>query len=146
MAFVNETISEVDKEKLKAFNFKNPVTDVPFIATKWTVDRKRDIFFVTLGGQGSYNTEIPMFCALVLQNEVIALETYSDGIGSFESGFDISWKVTKILIPESLETKQDLIIVLIKEALDAYGSGYRRDHIKKVTYDFISKPLIVKGV
>lgn len=65
MAFVNEKISEKDKEYFNSFNLKNPVTGDLLFSRKWTIDRKRDVFLVGMGGQGFYESEIPMYYALV---------------------------------------------------------------------------------
>lgn len=65
MAFINEEISDSDKELFYSFNFINPVTRKPLNPRKWTIDRERDILLVGLGGQGLESSEIPMFYALV---------------------------------------------------------------------------------
>ncbi len=146
MAFVNEKIPEADKERFNSFSFKNPVTHEPNKANKWTIDRERDIFLVALGGKGAYVTEIPMFYALVWKNKVINLETYSDGKGNYKSGVEMWWKITRIEIPESLKPYKDQVIELIKEGIDAHGSGYRRDHIVKVNFDRIVPPSFIREV
>lgn len=56
----------------------------------------------------------------------------------------ISWKITKIFAPECLLKDKNEMIDLIKEGLDAQGSGGRRDVVKKVNFDFIATPWFFK--
>lgn len=144
MAFVNEIISEADQEKLKAFTFKNPVTNIAITPKKWTINRERDAFLIGLGGQGTYNSEIPMFYALVWKNKVISLATYKKGVGNYRDGAELWWKITGISVPESLKPYKDEIIELIKEAIDAHGSFYKRDHVIRVNFDLIEWPVFFK--
>ncbi|MEC1641056.1 hypothetical protein P9E76_08590 [Schinkia azotoformans] len=50
MAFINEKISEVDREYFDTFNLKNPITKETLHSRRWTIDRKRNAFLVVLGG------------------------------------------------------------------------------------------------
>ena len=146
MAFVNELITEVkDKVLFDSFNFKNPLSDKPLRYWKWTIDRERDAFVVGLGGQGYYNSEIPMFYALVLGKNLILLETYSEEHGMYNSGVDVRWKISKITAPETLKQDQQIIMDLIKDAFDAMGAG-RRDCVKSVNFDYMATPSYVKVV
>ena len=147
MAFVNEEITEeMDIELLNSFNFKNPVTNKPLRLWKWTIDRERDAFLVGLGGVGYYDSEIPMFHALVWEKNVIILETYSEEHGKYSSGIEVRWKISKIKAPEILIQDQQTIINLIKDAFDAKGVGYERDCVISVNFDYIAKPSFVKEV
>ncbi len=146
MAFVNEVISEADKEKLKAFNFKNPVTHEIVSPMYWTIDRQRDVYLFGLGGQGSYDTEIPRFYTLVWKGKKIGLQTFSKGKGDYQSGVELWWKITGISVPESLRPQKEEVMQLIKEAIDAHGSGYRRDHVTKVNFDLIEWPVFYEEV
>ncbi|EKN62896.1 hypothetical protein P9E76_08600 [Schinkia azotoformans] len=146
MTFINETISEVDKEKFYSFNFKNPVTLDPVKARKWTIDRESNAFLIGLGGQGSEFSEIPMFYAFVWKNDVIMMETFSRGTGNAQSGVELWWKITRIEIPEKLKSDKEVIVEQIKKAFDEYGSFHRRDHVKGVYFDVIAEPVFVRKV
>lgn len=146
MAFVNERIPEADKVRFNSFGFINPVTGDCVEPWKWTIDRERDIFLVGLGGQGYEHSEIPMFYALVLGKRVISIETFSWGKGDACVGVEKWWKLTSIKVPQSLFPEKDKIIELIKEAFDAHGSGYKRDHVKKINFEYIASPVFVSEV
>ena len=132
MTFVNEAISGADKRKYDAFDFKSPFNGEPVPAWKWTIDRERDVFLVPLGGQGGEQSEIPAFFALVWNGEVIRFDAFTRGRGDGQTGVEKWWNIFDIRIPQNLEPKREEIIKLIKEAIDASGSGYRRDHVKSV--------------
>lgn len=146
MAFVNEIISEADQEMLKSYKFANPVTGEPVVPKRWTVDRERDIFLIGLGGRGAYVSEIPMFYTLVWKGKRIGLQTYRDAKGDYQSGTELWWKITKINVPESLKPQEKMLIELIKEVIDAYGSANKRDHVTKENFDLIAAPTYVKDV
>lgn len=51
------------------------------------------------------------------------------------------WRLSEIAIPRELEPQNEEIVTLIREALDAYGSGYRRDYVKVVHVEILAKPM-----
>jgi hypothetical protein len=147
MAFVNEEISEKDKEYFNSFNLKSPFTrNEPIEPWKWIIDRERDAFLVALGGQGYYESEIPRFYALIWKKNIIKIETFRNGIGSFSTGVEIWWKITKIEAPECMIEDNTEMVELIKEALDAEGSGGRRDCVTRVNFDYIAEPRYIREV
>ena len=80
MAFVNEKISEIDKPQYDQFQFRSQLTSQEkrlISAYKWTIDRERDTFSVSLEGNGGDPTGsgIPVFFALVWKNK--AIRSYS---------------------------------------------------------------------
>jgi hypothetical protein len=146
MAFVNETISEADKKKYDDFNFILPVTRKSVPAWKWTIDRERDTFLVSLGGQGGEFAEIPKFFVLVWKNKVIKIEAFYRFSGDGNMGYDFTWNIAKIVMPEALRHEPEAIICLLKEAIDAYGDIYDRNKINNVYFDIIATPVFVPGV
>lgn len=146
MAFVNEKIVGADREILNSFNLKSPFTNKPLESREWTIDRERDVFLVGLGGQGTYNSEIPMYYALVWKKGTIIMETFSEGIGSFTTGTEMHQKITKIEAPESLLTDKDEMLQIIKEAFDGKGVAGRRDCVTNVIFDFIAESKFIRGM
>jgi len=146
MAFVNETISEKDKARYDSFGFKSPFTDEPVPAWKWTIDRERDIFLVPLGGRGLEASEIPMYWILVWRGNVICFETYRRGRGNYQEGAELWWRITRISMPEKLRCDSEKAIEIIREALDAHGSGFKRDHVIKVHFEEIASPAFIPEV
>ncbi len=146
MAFVNERIPENDREYFNSFNLLSPFTDEPIFAREWTIDRERDAFLVGLAGQGTYESDIPMFYALVWKKNVIILDTYSKGEGNYSKGIEMWWKITKIKAPDTLIKNMEEMLELIKEAFDAFGFAGIRECVTKVNFDFVAEPEFICGV
>jgi len=149
MAFVNEKISEIDKPQYDQFQFRSQLTsqEKPLIpAYKWTIDRERDTFLVFLEGQGSEATgsRIPIFFALVWKNKVIRFEGFCELIGKHEGERVCTWKITKLLIPDGFRVEQEIIIGLIKEAMDAFRFMYGKWKEIPTRIDKIAVPIFVK--
>ena len=139
MPFVNETISEADKARYDPFHFVSPFTrNAPVEAWKWSIDRGRDVFLVSLGGQGGEHSEIPRIFALAWKGCVIRIETYCKEIGNVREGYELWWRLSRIVIPKALEPEADVAIALIKESLDASGYYFEREKVKAVHFDFIA--------
>jgi hypothetical protein len=138
MAFVNELISEEDKQKIDWTKFKAwPFSD-SHRPWKWTVDRERDVFLVMLCGRGREG-EHPEVYALSWKGHFIRFEAESGGKGMFSTGVDMFWKIIKIDIPEKLKHRREEILEILKEAIDAHGSVYEREQIKSVHIEFIGE-------
>ena len=91
---------------------------------------------VELEGQGVDGYDVPpLFLALFWQGKVIRIEAYTRGTGSYQTGTEKWWRVTNIFIPKELQGQDDGVLQLIREALDAQGTGYRRDVVKAVHID-----------
>lgn len=138
MAFVNETLTEQDKGWFASFRLesefrKGELLDAP---DRWTADRDRDAFLVSLEGQGADGYDVPpQFLALFWQGLVIRIEAYTRGTGSYQVGTEKWWRVTQILVPKQFQNQRDLVLQLVREALDARGTNYRRDVVKAVHID-----------
>lgn len=145
MAFINEKISAADREWFNSFQLKDPFTRKPLESRSWTIDRERDAFLVGLGGQGDYESDVPMYYALVWKGNVIFMDTYSTGTGNVSSGIEMFWKITKIEAPGSLLQDHEQLIDLIKGALDAKGFAGRRDCVTAVQFDYIATPVFAMG-
>ena len=119
---------------------ESPTRNEPVPPWKWTIDRERELYFISLGGQGYGNFDIPSFYVLIWKNKIINMEAFSKTQGDFNSGVEIWWKITKVENPQSLrvDVDQKIIIEFIKEAFDAHGTIYKRDVIKKVNFDYIA--------
>lgn len=130
MPFVNETIAEVDRPKYEAYGFKSPFRNELVPSWRWAIDRERDVFLVSLGGQGAEHSEIPMIYRLVWKGEIIRFHAFSKGRGNAQIGVELWWNVVDIVIPEHLKPKQAEIYQLIREALEQCGQGFNRKYVK----------------
>jgi hypothetical protein len=148
MAFVNEVLSETDKERFVSYKIKSKLSGfgklVP-IPSKWTIDKDRDAILIRLEGMGSHRTgqEIPLFIALIWKDQLIRFETFEEAGGNVETGYEVWWEVTKVLIPKALESETDTIMQLFREALVTLGAWFNPGivHIIK-----IASPIYVQEV
>ncbi|MBC7951619.1 MAG: hypothetical protein H7Z12_07315 [Rhodospirillaceae bacterium] len=53
-----------------------------------------------------------------------------------EKDQDITWSLRWLDVPPRLEAKRDEVVAALKEALDAYGYGPRRDFYRHVICEF----------
>jgi hypothetical protein len=149
MAFVNETLTEQDKEWFASFQLesvfrKGELFEAP---NRWTVDRDRDAFLVSLEGQGADGYDVPpQFLALFWQGLVIRIEAYTKGTGSYQAGTEKWWRVTQVLIPKILQDQGDEVLHLIRGALDARGTNFRRDVVKAVHIELPNPRFVWIGV
>lgn len=142
MAFVKEkVINEEDQKYFDSFGFINPVTGEKVTAkgwlgiSSWVIDRERNVFLTALGGQGLEHSERPMYYALIWQNQMIEINTFSGGKGDWAIGRDLWWKVEIERIPSNLMPKIDTIVQLVKEAFIAYDTrGVKTVEFKSFCY------------
>lgn len=144
MAFIKEKIEkEEDIELYNSFSLKNPLTKEIRKHDKrsvWTVDRKKEIYFCSFGGMNT--EEIPLFFALIINNQKVIIEAQTGGNGSRETGVETWWKVSKIYIPQDLKLNKEAVEFLLKEAIEAYDRGVLNDTVVKSTVVEINSNII----
>lgn len=122
MAFVNEKLTEKDKEFIASFQFHNPIgmkEELVKIPEKWTVDRNRELYLICLGGQGyRFSDEFPPdYYILIVKNTVIEITVQHNSIGNNTDGIDVTWRITSIFIKNNTNNiSNKKIIEYIKEA------------------------------
>lgn len=136
MAFVNELISDEDKQKIDWTKFKAWSFSNPHRPWKWTIDRERDVFLVALEGRGP-DGERPETYALYWKGDVIRFEAERDGKGMFATGIDMFWKIFNACLPQQLEPQRQEILTVLREAIDAHGSIYEREQVKSVHIEIV---------
>ncbi|CAH1204396.1 hypothetical protein PAECIP111893_02242 [Paenibacillus plantiphilus] len=146
MAFVYEKISEADQGRFQSFNLRSPFNGRPLETRKWIVDRERDAYLVSMGGQGTYDSEIPMFHALIWNGNTINIDSFTTGTGDVSIGIEKFWKITRIEAPVDVREKEDELLDLIKDAFDAKGFAGSKDCVVNVHFDFIAAPEFRLGV
>ncbi|PYG83910.1 hypothetical protein LY28_03758, partial [Ruminiclostridium sufflavum DSM 19573] len=135
-----------DREYFNSFNLKNPVTNEILNSRRWVIDRERNAVLIGLGGQGIYGCEIPMFYALIWNENIIMLETFSKAIGNNAIDTDFYWKITRIEAPECFLKDNTEMMDMIKEALTAYATRSKNDSVTKVNFDYIASPWFIREV
>lgn len=136
MAFVNELISDEDKKRIDWSKFKAWPHSDSHQPWKWTIDKQLNVFLVMLGGRGR-EEEHPETYALSWKGDVIRFEAERDGKDTFGTGVDMSWKIFHIAIPPNLEEQRQEILGVLREAIDAHGSIYKREQVKSVRIEIV---------
>jgi len=137
MAFVNEIIPEEEKEKFTFDVFTRPDGSKPTL-WKWTIDRERDARLVisNIIGGGYDGTEPVQYFVMIWRGQLITFcGQYKVG-GSWEEGYLLTWQVTNLKTPESIEHRKAEAMELIKEALDLKGQDYVKKNLKSVAVNF----------
>jgi len=137
MAFVNERIPDVEKENFGFSVFTQPDGSKPTLS-RWTIDRERNAFLVlthTEGG-GYEGTQPTEHYVLSWNGNLIRFAGDAKSSGSMEAGQMMSWRVHHMVIPSTLENKWEMVLQLIREALDAKGWLYDRDCLVAVNVEF----------
>jgi hypothetical protein len=132
MAFVSERIPEEDKNKIDMKKLWS-IGSYFIEPTRWVIDRENNVYLFPLGGGGA---EMPSFFGISVQGEIITLEADRCGTGNNTTGIVLSYKVSRIMIPQIFEARRDEIKRLIREALDAYGQYGDRSHVTSVAVEF----------
>lgn len=130
MSFVNELISNEDKNKINFDAIKLPIYNRSVRPYFWTIDRERDIFFMrTLpGNEEQQNIEhfilwwdgeiIPMMLEHLFVNNICV------------------WRINFLSIPDTLLKKRNEIVQIIKDALAAYSIDYGQIRPEQISFEF----------
>ena len=137
MTFVNELIPESEKEKF-TFSVQTAYDGSKPTLWKWTIDREKGVFLVlTKSEGGAYEgTQVTEHYVLNWKGNLIHFAGAPVVSGSIETGQVMSWRVHHLVIPSALIGRQEEVMNLIREALDAMGWLYRRERVAAVNVDF----------
>ena len=161
MAFIKEIVPEADKELYNSFEIKDELSErykdyvykwIPE-RREWVVDRERKIYFIYVtGGQ---NEDHPMQFNLIYNREKVVLycmmHVYDAPTPDNPMKLHGVYDITKIVMPKSLECKQETIIEIIKQALIIYSTKLIRDgrcFDNQNTFDFgeIEQPTFKRDI
>lgn len=122
MPFSYEAISEEDKVKIDFSAIKEPpFFNYPIDSPRsWAIDRERNVYFLRIS-TGGKEPDIPGTYVLIWAGKAIYMELENDWVKDMEGGFDATWWLPKLWLPDDLQPKRDEVIQLIKDALVAYG-------------------------
>lgn len=132
MAFVNESISEEDQQRIhfSALKDLHGKSLVNIQLPRWTVDHTRDIFLLPLGGglARQYSRDgiehWPFHFLFSWQGVWMRVDAFKDEMPSNDCMLPIViWEVIRIHRPETLPGSIEDVIQLLTEAFDARGSN-----------------------
>ena len=147
MAFIKEIVPEADKELYNSFEIKDELSErykdyvykwIPE-RREWVVDRERKIYFIYVtGGQ---NEDHPMQFNLIYNREKVVLycmmDVYDASTADYPMRLHGVYDITEIVMPKTLDGKQETIIEIIKQALIIYSTKIIRDGRCFDTHDTI---------
>ena len=146
MAFIKEIVPEADKELYNSFEIKDELDEYDkdyiykwYPDNEWVVDRERKIYFIYVtGGQ---NEAHPMQFDLIYNGKKVVLyctmDTYKTPTKDNPMKLHGVYDITEIVMPKTLDGKQETIIEIIKQALIIYSTKIIRDGRCFDTHDTI---------
>ena len=145
MPFVNETLSESDKEYFASFGFKAPLTQKLLARTpvEWAVDKENKYYLVCLGGQGyTMNEEYPpYYYRLIIDNVPIKIVARCQSMGDFQSGVKMKWYIQAIYLPEELKSfSEEKLLRVVKEAFVSHGNIDMSNRVISTEFGYINPP------
>lgn len=151
MAFVNEKLTEKDKEFIASFNFIQPIggqgktlADIPI---KWAADREKGYFLICLGGQGhSFDEERPPnYYRLIIDNVDVRIMARFRSDGDYNTGVKLEWRIQDIVVPKSLKhLSQEMLLNIINDAFTSYGNIHKNGHVISTIFDEMGIPFYLK--
>ena len=147
MAFVNEKLTEKDKEFIASFKFHDPlgsIDDLARIPRNWAVDKENNYYLICLGGQGELDKEYPPnYYKLIVNGNVVDIKARYQTVGNGKTGIKITWEIEGIVVNSK---KTDVEIQQIAmSALESYGNIHFGGHIISTDFVNISEPYYMKG-
>ena len=144
MAFVNEQISAMDKQRIDYDSLRDPQGGGPIVVAspKWTADSEREAFLIRLGGGMSREDyQVPFYFLFGWKGWRIRVDAYRRREPSVDPMLGkLTWEVIRFELPESLSAVQGELLCMLTEAFVAYGStGFPKDshlNLKSVQVDF----------
>lgn len=123
MAFINEKVSEEDKARIEPVINHDKMEEqlgLPMceygMPNCWTVDHERDVYLVYLtsnmpGDRGEY-------WVLGVEGQAVLFYVYENGTGNDKIGIKKFFTIVDLVIPSSLESREEEIKQLIREGLE----------------------------
>lgn len=120
MAFVNELISDEDKQRFDFSAIRRPPLYLdPVPPREWTVDRDRDVFLMWTRGSDQ-DDQHAIYFVLGWRGELLPVSLEREAIGAFREHTVTTWRLRWIGIPPRLEPQRNAILLALKDALTEY--------------------------
>lgn len=138
MAFMNEKIPSEVKETLPLSVQRSPFDGSAPTLWKWTIDRAREAYLVCTGKEGgSYEgTQLTESYALVWRGQVVTFGGDPTRTTGPQGAVSLRWRIYGLQIPETLRDREQEVVAMITEALDAKGFLFDRTCLASVDVHF----------
>ncbi len=142
MAFINEKLTEKDKEFIASFKFHNPIgrlNELACLPEEWSIDKENNYYLICLGGKGELDKEYPPnYYKLIINTSVVDIKARYQTVGNGKTGIKITWEIESI-VANSKKTDIDIKRIAMS-ALESYGNIHFGGHITKTEFDSIAEP------
>ncbi len=137
MAFINERLTDLQREDFAKRNIKNPLLkDQLLIPYFWTADYERNTFLVNVGS--SHDLPEEELFIFIRNQDVFLFKLEMQNV----DGKTKKWNFLNFKpISDNIETDEDLLMNLFKEALTEYKynglpENYRQQFDMEIDFDF----------
>lgn len=148
MAFVYEKLTEADKAFFESFELKHPLDrfSLAYTPRNWVCDREREMFFFPIGGRGLLDDpdNPPSWFYFIWKKKKIKVQTYRKATGDWNIGINMTWKIDRIVAPDSLRGHGAELQALIKQAFEARTYGMEKK-VNSIEFIEIANPEFTKG-
>jgi hypothetical protein len=147
MAFVNEKLTEKDKEFIALFEFHKPIgrtNELARLPENWATDREKGYFLICLGGQGyTFDEEHPpYYYRLIIDNAVVKIEARFRSKGDYNTGVKVEWRIESIDVPKSLNNlPSEVLLNIINDAFISYSNIHKNGHVESTSFDKVCMPI-----
>ncbi len=147
MAFINEKLTEKDKEFIASFKFHNPIgrlNELAHLPEEWSIDKEHNYYLICLGGQGELDKEYPPnYYKLIVNGNVVDIKARYQTVGNGKTGIKITWEIEGIVV--NLKRTDVDIQKIAMSALESYGNIHFGGHIIYSEFINVSAPHYVQG-
>ena len=147
MAYVEEKLTEQDKEFIARFQFKAPFglgSGLAKTPSEWAADKERKYYLICLGGQGwrSYDTDEypPNYYKLIMGNKVVEIAARICHEGTIKTGVTVYWKLEGIYVDKTIDLQKEELLKIVEEAFVFYANIHYNGHVVKVCMDYVAEP------
>lgn len=145
MAFIREYLTEETEKQFASYKLNNPVTLDPLQIFRWYIDRERNLIFFGLGGQGILGGDIPAYYALIWNDNIIVIETFSKAKLINQVTEEEHWYIVDIKAPVCLKGQEERIVELVKQSIDETQQISISGVKKIIIFEQISIPNFYEG-
>ena len=145
MAFIREYLTEETEKQFASYKLKNPVTLEPLDIFRWYIDRERNLIFFGLGGQGILGGDVPAYYALIWNENIIVIETYSKAKSIDQLTEEEHWYIVSIQAPVCLKGEEERIAKLVQQSIDETQQISISGVKKIITFEQMATPVFYEG-
>jgi hypothetical protein len=137
--FVFEEIRDGDWAWIGSFNMGNPWGGMAGgispaqLPLSWTVDRRRSVALLSLGG-GGHHAVAAKYWALLWGDEALLTGGDERRVGNYTVGLDVTYQLNRIFLRRVFEGREDEVTRMTHEAFRVHAGQTRPETVKSVEF------------